>query len=463
MFFTLPFAEGDLPALLAALARRPGFFVLGDPAGTVGRDNRWIHFGAEPRETLTTKGRRLVWQRAGESPRGFEGSPTDALAGWLDERHVAREGPRPFLSGWVGYLGHDLAWHTEPHLGAHLAAPRAPDLLNQPDLHLALHDTVWAWDRAELVLSVFIDDELCADVAARREECERLVTQLSSFAPGEHTLGTARATSSVSRAEHAAAVARIQEYIRAGDVYQVNLTHRFTCPFAGDPLGLWWALARRHPMPWSALLALPDAHLVGNSPECLLTIEGDRLTTRPIKGTAPRGATASEDAAQARALTASEKDRAEHLMIVDLERNDLGRVAVAGSVAVEEFAALATHPTLHHLVSTVTATRRPGVTTATTLRAMLPGGSVTGAPKARAIEIIDEVEASRRGPFYSAVGWLDRSGDVALGLAIRTALVQGGRLELAVGGAIVADSVAELEWAEARLKASAFLGLEEAT
>jgi para-aminobenzoate synthetase component I len=463
MLFDIPLTEKDLPSLLAELSVQENFFVLGDPAGRIGEDNRWLLFGAQPREVLTTKGRRCTWHRHGAPPEQIDDNPMDHLTAWLAGRGIQRPASRkrPFLSGWVGWLGHDLAWHTEPHLGSHLASPRAPDDLGLPDLHLGLYHTVWGWDRTEKRLTVFIDEELCPEPApSQRRTCEELVRRAvaSGTSMGSHTLGATMAMPNISRGNYTEAIDQILEYIRAGDVYQVNFTHRFGCPFRGDPLGLWWELAHRHPMPWSAFLEARGGHLVGNSPECFLRIEGDRLTTRPIKGTARRGETPSQDALLMNELQHSEKDHAEHLMIVDLERNDLGRIAEPGSVQVTEYAKIVTHPTLHHLVSTIEARRRPEVTTAQVLHAVFPGGSVTGAPKARAIEIIDELEPSRRGFFYGAMGWIDRSGDTALGLAIRTGLVRGNRFELAVGGAIVADSIAIEERAEARLKAAAFLG-----
>lgn len=462
MLFPVPLREQDLPALLAELSGRPGFFVLGDAWGPLTPASRWVFFGSDPREHLESKGRHCTWRRRQAEVEETSDDPMMTLAMWLAGRAVQRpQGrKRPFLSGWVGWLGHDLAWHIEPHLGSHLRPQVARDDLALPDLSLGLYHTVWAWDRLAKALTVFVDEEICDEPARERRACEEAARRAvaAGAAPGPHTLAAEMALPNMARGAYTRAVERIREYIAAGDVYEVNFTLRFSCPFHGDPLGLWWSLTQRHPMPWSALLEARGAWLVGNSPECLLEIDGDRLVTRPIKGTAPRGETPSQDALLAHELTRSEKNLAEHLMIVDLERNDLGRVAVPGSVRVAEFASLVTHPTLHHLVSTIEARRRPEVATADVFAALLPGGSVTGAPKARAIEIIDELEVARRGPFYSAAGWIDRSGDCALALAIRTGLVRGGAFDLAVGGAIVADSVAAEERAEARLKAAAFLG-----
>lgn len=463
MLFNIPLREGDLPALLAELSTRQGLFVLGDPAGPVGEENRWVFFGAEPRETLSTKGTACTWQRHSEPPERIDDNPFDHLGAWLSGRSVQRpsDRKRPFFSGWVGWLGHDLAWHTEPHLGHHLAPQRASDDLGMPDLRMGLYHTVWGWDRVESKLSVFVDEELCPEPPTQqRRMCEELVRRAiaAGAAPGPHCLSAEMAMPNISRGDYTAAVERAKELIRAGDIYQVNLTHRFACPIHGDPLGLWWDLCQRHPAPWSAFLDAGGCHLVGNSPECMLTIDGNRLRTSPIKGTAPRGITPSQDALFAHQLMQSEKDRAEHLMIVDLERNDLGRVAETGSVQVTSLQELVSLPTVHHLISRVEARRRGDVPTIDVLKAMLPGGSVTGAPKARAIEVIDELEPARRGFFFGAVGWIGRSGDAAFGLAIRTGLVRGTRFEIAVGGAIVADSDPILERAEARLKAAAFLG-----
>ncbi|HVU50916.1 MAG TPA: anthranilate synthase component I family protein, partial [Polyangia bacterium] len=221
-------------------------------------------------------------------------------------------------------------------------------------------------------------------------------------------------------------------------------------------------LRARAPAPFGAFLAAGDgaAALVGNSPERFLALDGrGAVETRPIKGTRARARTAAGDEAARAALVGSPKDRAEHVMIVDLERNDLGRVCETGSVVVDGVARVLTLPTVHHLVSTVRGRLRAGVGLAALLEATFPGGSITGAPKRRAMQIIDELEPAARGPYTGATGWLGAAGDLDLAVAIRTALVSGGRLSLSLGGGIVADSTPEDEWAETEVKAAAFARL----
>jgi para-aminobenzoate synthetase component 1 len=252
----------------------------------------------------------------------------------------------------------------------------------------------------------------------------------------------------------------VLEYLAAGDTYQVNLARRLSTPFAGGAdaaVELAAVLRARAPAPHAAFIAAAagDAWLIGNSPERFLALDGrGAVETRPIKGTHPRGGPEARAA-----LLASPKDRAEHVMIVDLERNDLGRVCRTGSVVVDGVARVLELPTVLHLVSPVRGALRPHVGLAALLAATFPGGSITGAPKRRAMEIIDELEPAARGPYTGATGWLGAAGDLDLAVAIRTALVAEGRLSLSVGGGIVADSVPEAEWAETETKAAAFRGL----
>jgi len=248
---------------------------------------------------------------------------------------------------------------------------------------------------------------------------------------------------------------RARRWIGAGDVYQVNLSIRFDATIAGDPAALYERLSGRHAVPYGAYLDFGDFQVLSNSPELFLARRGDRIETRPIKGTRPRGESRAEDARRRLELATSEKDRAEHVMIVDLERSDLGRVAATGSVAVAELEAIATYPTLHHLESSVVARVRPGARFSGLLRATFPGGSITGAPKVRAIQIIDELEAESRELYTGAILHHPPNGDFTMSLAIRTATVAGGRLAYSAGGGLVSDSTPAAEWAECQLKARA--------
>jgi para-aminobenzoate synthetase component 1 len=245
------------------------------------------------------------------------------------------------------------------------------------------------------------------------------------------------------------AVRRAVEYIYAGDVFQVNYAHEFRAPLRGDPLALYLRLREHNPAPYGAFLDLGAACAVlSTSPELFLELSGARVWTRPIKGTRPRGATEAEDLELIEELRRSEKDTAELAMIVDLERNDLGRVCTPGSVAVVEEARIESYASVHHRVATVIGELERGRDRADLIAATFPGGSITGAPKIRAMEIIDELEVGRRGPYTGSIGILTDSGGMALNIAIRTAVVADGMVRLHVGGGIVADSDPEAEHEE---------------
>jgi para-aminobenzoate synthetase component 1 len=266
-----------------------------------------------------------------------------------------------------------------------------------------------------------------------------------------------RWTSSLSRPAYEAAARRAIDYVRAGDVFQVNLAQRLSTSWSGDPFALYARVRETSPAPFMALLRLGGAEVISASPERFLRRRGSVIETRPIKGTRPRGDTVREDAALAAELRASAKDRAENVMIVDLARNDLGRVARFGSVRVRRLCGLERHPGLHHLVSVVDARLRPGVTTADIVRASFPPGSITGAPKIRAMEIIEELEPVRRGIYCGGIGWISPDGDLDMSVTIRTFVACGGRLSLHVGGAVVADSDPALEWQETMHKGARLL------
>jgi len=250
---------------------------------------------------------------------------------------------------------------------------------------------------------------------------------------------------------------RAQAWIAAGDIYQVNLSIAFEADIAGHPAALYEQLANRHPVPYGAYLDCGDFQVLSNSPELFLERRGRRLVTRPIKGTRPRGATPGDDRRLREELSGSAKERAEHVMIVDLERSDLGRLAEIGSVRVEELEAVESYPTLHHLESTIVAELRSRARFSDILRATFPGGSITGAPKIRAMQIIDELEGASRGFYTGGVLHHSPSGDFTLNIAIRTATVAAGRIRYAAGGGVVSDSTAAAEYRECLLKARAFV------
>jgi anthranilate/para-aminobenzoate synthase component I len=269
-----------------------------------------------------------------------------------------------------------------------------------------------------------------------------------------------RPRTSLRREAYLRAVSRVKEHIARGDVYQANLTQRFDVSFDGDPWMLYRAIAAATPAPRSAYVEAPGLALASASPEIFVDVDRHgRAETRPIKGTRPRGATRDDDALAAAELLASEKDRAELVMIVDVLRNDLGRVALTGSVSVPELLSLRSYAAVHHLVARVVASVRGGVTPGELLAAVFPGGSITGAPKQRAIELLREIEPCPRGLYTGCLIWLDDDGSMASSILIRSAVVTGGRVQIGAGGGVTADSEPEAEWSEANAKARALTTL----
>jgi para-aminobenzoate synthetase component 1 len=344
--------------------------------------------------------------------------------------------PFPLAGGVVACLAYEL--------GAHVATGRTPHGTDGPLAVLRRYDPLLAFDHRDRTWR-----------RIGRESAPWLSRAQEAPPTWMGPLGAGDLTASLDRVAYHRAVATIREYLRAGDVYQVNLTQPFTAPLAGPAWALFARLVARHPAPYAAFVDLGTRQVVANSPELFLRRRGDAVETRPIKGTRPRGADAVRDAALAAELASDAKERAEHVMIVDLERNDLGRVCRPGTVVVERFAAVTSQATVHHLESSVMGRLAPGVSWADLLRATFPGGSITGAPKRRAMEIIAEIEPQPRGIYTGALGLLDPRGHTELGLPIRTGVVEGGRLRFHAGGGIVIDSDAERELDECWLKTAA--------
>jgi para-aminobenzoate synthetase component 1 len=427
---TLPIRSLTPPEAFRRLRRRARPFWL-DAASAADGLGRYSFLGCDPVDGLAL--------------RADDGDAFAALAAAAARAAYDPGAPGP-CPVWVGALGYDLR-----RLCERLPA-RAPDDLGLPDLGFARYPAVLRFDHetgAAAILGVDADA-----VAGLRD---RLAAPAPP-APPRPRVGALRPDQTP--AAYTAAVARVLEYVRAGDVYEVCYTLRCRAPLAGDPAGLYLVLRDLAPAPLGAFLPCGDAVLLSNSPELFLAYDPAtrRVESRPIKGTRPRGRGAADDARLRRELHADPKEIAEHVMIVDLVRNDLGRVAVVGSVGVEGYGRNVALPTVHHRVSTVRATLRAGVGLAELLRATFPGGSVTGAPKVRAMEIIDELEPCRRGPYCGAFGYVGARGEVALAMAIRTAVYApaAGTLHLHVGGAIVADSDPARELQETRDKAAAF-------
>ena len=353
----------------------------------------------------------------------------------------------PFQGGIAGYLGYD--W------GADLERVRrpagGPDV---PDAVLGLYDWVIAWDHRESrAWIVAWEQERLAWVRNRLNARVRTPPADLRLSPPSSVV------SNFTRREYEGAVTRIHDYIAAGDVYQVNLAQRFGTSFTGAPFELYTRARARNPAPFGAYLALGDVTVVSISPERFLRLDGatGAVEARPIKGTRPRGTTPAEDSALAAALTGSGKDRAENVMIVDLLRNDLGKVCRPGSVLVPELYALESHPTVHHLVSTVTGVLADGVGAFDLVRAAFPGGSVTGAPKIRAMEIIAELERGPRGVYCGAIGYISATGTMDLNIPIRTVVLHNGSASFHAGAGIVWDSDPASEYEETLVKARALI------
>lgn len=359
-----------------------------------------------------------------------------------------------FAAGLVGYLGYDLVRHIEKLPGG------AVSDLNLPDLRLHLCDHLLAYHHAQAQWYFCTQDLPWGEPEERHAVWARTLAQATqgADAPGAK-FQAGPMHSRTTEAVYLRQIQQLLEFIAAGDVLQANLSHRLEGSFCGDPFALYQALTQANPAPFSAYLPGDGFALASLSPERFLKRTADQLWACPIKGTRARGLDQASDEALRSALAHSAKDRAENLMIVDLMRNDLGRVARVGSVQAEALFQIEAHPSVWQMVSTITARLRPDAQVSDLLRACWPPGSMTGAPKVRAMEIIDTLEPVRRGPYAGAIGYLDISGDLDLSVVIRTALVHQDQVQVQVGGAVVADSVAAAEWAETYAKGQQLLSV----
>jgi anthranilate synthase component I len=376
-------------------------------------------------------------------------------------RQAPLPGLPPFAGGAVGFFGYDCVRAVE-----RLGEPN-PDALGLPDMALMLSDAIVAFDHLKhevtILANAYVEEDGGVDAAHARasaliaEVRERLAGPLPRRSVTTSPPGIPREEPvfepNMSREAFEAMVARIVEYVHAGDAFQVVPSQRWSAASPVEPFSIYRGLRAVNPSPYMYFLDFEDFELVGASPEPLLTVSGRRASTRPIAGTRPRGATAEADREIAEDLLADPKERAEHVMLVDLGRNDLGRVCEYGSVEVEQFMGVETYSHVIHIVSNVAGRLRPDVSAVDALRSMLPAGTLSGAPKVRAMEIIDELESVKRGAYGGAVGWLSYTGELDTCICIRTVVVADGVAHVQAGGGTVADARPDYEYEESRSKA----------
>ncbi len=393
------------------------------------------------------------------------GNPFDTLGKLLQTyKFDPRPSPIPFHGGAVGYFSYDLCHFIER------LPSTAVDDLQLPESYFAFYDTILAFDnlenRAYIVSTGFPELDKSQRLRRARAQLEETKNKLYS-APIPMRLGnshsspkeesTAILRCNFTPEKYMEAVNKAREYIIDGDIFQVNISQRFEADLTVHPYELYCRLRQLNPAPFASYLNFDGVTIVSASPERFLRVNGDAVETRPIKGTKPRGKDATKDAMLAQELTQSIKDRAENVMIVDLERNDLGRVCQYGTVKVTELAILETFPTVFHLTSNVVGRLRPEFNRIDLLKATFPGGSITGAPKVRAMEIIDELEPTRRSVYTGAIGYLSFGSSLDLNIVIRTFIIKGTKAYFQVGGAIVYDSNAQAEYKETLDKAKALI------
>lgn len=434
---------------------------------------RFSFLGSRPRLVFSSRGRTVtITERrpSGMLVRRREELSQDPLAELEGLMRRFRAAPLPqlprFYGGLVGYLGYDVARFIE-RLPAH-----RQDTLNIPDMQLMLADTMVIFDHAQhkllLVANAILDGRRPAEAyRSCVTKIRRMAQMLSRPVPParrEHVPGRARRVgvkSNLSRREFTGMVSRAKRDIKQGEIIQAVLSQRFERPFRGEALDAYRALRSLNPSPYMYLLRFGPLSLAGSSPEMLVRCEDGEIETRPIAGTRPRGVNGREDERLIQQLLRSPKERAEHLMLVDLGRNDLGRVAQVGSVTTPELMAVEKYSHVMHLVSSVRARLRPGKTAFDVLRAAFPAGTVTGAPKVRAMEIIAELERDARGPYAGAVGYFSFSGNLDTCITIRTILMKDQRAYVQAGAGIVADSHPGREYQETVNKAKGCLAALE--
>lgn len=457
------FADLDTPlSIYLKLAHQPQTYLLESVVGGE-RHGRYSFIGLAARTRIEVHGHDCVEITGSrETLREHAEDPLVFVEKYLQRFKVATDPRLPrFCGGLVGYFGYDTVRYIEKRL----AGADKRDELNTPDIMLLVSEEIAIVDNlsGRLSLVVYAEPGKPGAYAVARKRLAELLQKLRSPVklPASVPTESESAVSGFGEAAYHKAVERAKQYIFDGDIMQVVPSQRMSKPFHATPLSLYRALRTLNPSPYMFYFDCGDFHVVGASPEILARLEGDTVTVRPIAGTRRRGTTPEEDAALATELLADAKERAEHIMLVDLGRNDAGRVVQTGSVSVTEQMVIERYSHVMHIVSNVEAKLKPGLTAIDVLRATFPAGTVSGAPKVRAMEIIDELEPVKRCIYAGAVGYLGFHGNMDVAIALRTAVIKDGRLHVQAGGGVVADSQPAAEWQETQSKARALLRAAE--
>lgn len=453
-------ADLDTPiSVYLKVAKGPHSYLLESTEGG-DRWGRYSIIGLPCREVIRVVGHTLFLEKDGVVVEEVQtANPLDWIEAFRRRYEVPAGHALPgFTGGLVGYFGYDTVRYIEPQLGW----PQKPDPIGTPDIFLLVSEEVVVYDNltGKLTVVVHVNPDAAHAFEHARERLDALEAMLHG-GPAENAEIERQGremdafTTSFSQDNFEAGVLRIKDYIAAGDVMQVVLSQRRSMPYGAPPFHLYRALRSLNPSPYMYFLDCGEFHVVGSSPEILVRLHDDHIMLRPIAGTRPRGKNASDDLAMEQELRADPKELAEHLMLVDLGRNDVGRSAIIGSVCVTEQLSVERYSHVMHLVSCVTGKRLPELDSTAVLQAAFPAGTVTGAPKIRAMEIIDEIEPVKRGIYSGAVGYVAWSGNIDVAIAIRTAVIKDGMLHLQAGAGIVSDSQPEKEWDETMNKGRA--------
>lgn len=457
------FADLDTPlSIYLKLANRPYSYLLESVKGGE-RFGRFSFIGLPATTRIEARGNQVTTIVDGKSETSLVDDTLVFVESYLAQFKAAPcpAGKSRFCGGLAGYFSYDTVRYIEHRLAGHAK----PDTLNTPDVLLLLSEELAVVDNlsGKLYLIVYVNPENENAYQFGENRLKTLLAKLrqSITIPTEQSVTSGAAISEFPEADFKAAVERAKRYIYDGDIMQVVLSQRTSKPFNASPLSLYRALRSLNPSPYMFFYHLDDFHIVGASPEILVRLESDTVTVRPIAGTRPRGKNIKEDAELAADLLADPKELAEHVMLMDLGRNDIGRVAQTGTVVVTEKMQIENYSHVMHIVSNVEGKLKPELTAVDVLRATFPAGTVSGAPKVRAMEIIDELEISKRGIYAGAVGYLGFNGDMDLAIAIRTGVIKDGQLHVQAGAGIVADSIPQNEWIETQNKAKALLRAAE--